>query len=156
MIRTFVGRNNEKYNQNSMTEQWLTTNIDGIKFTGYADRIDISDEGEVTIVDYKTGKSEIKPKYRNWQLGLYALAAKKFGMPKTLVLEMLQKDHPLEFEIDNKGIAKEIHSAKIQFSLEEVKKELVQTARAIIKARQEGFKPCPSEKNCDFCEEWVY
>lgn len=156
MIKTFIERNKNKYNENSLTEQWLSTILDGIKFVGYADRIDVNDNGEVTIVDYKTGKSEVKPKYRNWQLGLYALAAKKFGTPKTLVLEMLQKDHPLEFEINYKGIAKEIHSSKTQFSLEEVREELVQTARAIIDARRKGFEPCPVEKNCDFCEEWVY
>ncbi len=153
MIKTFIERNKNKYDENSMTEQWLSTNIDGIKFVGYADRIDVNDNGEVTIVDYKTGKSEIKPKYRNWQLGLYAIAAKKFGTPKTLVLEMLQKDHPLEFEIDYKGLAKEIHSSKTHFSLEEVREELVQTARAILKARREEFKPCPVEKGCKFCEE---
>ncbi len=156
MIKTFIERNKNKYNENSRTEQWLSTNLDGLKFVGYADRIDISDNGEVTIVDYKTGKSDVKPRYRNWQLGLYALAAKKFGTPKTLVLEMLQKDHPLEFEINYKGLAKEIHSSKTQFSLEEVRQELVQTARAIIKAMREGFEHCPVEKNCEFCEELIY
>ena len=156
MIRTFIERNKNKYDENSRVEEWLSVNIEGIKFIGKADRIDINDEGEVTIVDYKTGKSEIKPKYRNWQLGLYALASKRFGTPKTLILEMLQKDHPLEFEIDSKGVAKEVHSAKTQFSLIEVRQELLQTARAILTARETSFKSCPSEKSCEFCQEWIY
>ena len=156
LIRTFFERNKQKYNENSLTEQWLSANLDGLKFTGYADRIDVNDEGEVTIIDYKTGKSDVKPKYRNWQLGLYALASRKFGTPQTLILEMLQKDHPLEFEIDSKGVAKEVHSSRIQFSLQEVKQELVETAKKIIQARQTSFKPCPIEKNCEFCEEWIY
>ncbi len=156
MIKVFVERNKGRYNQNSLVEKRVSITLEGIYFTGYADRIDISDNGEVTIVDYKTGKSEVKPKYRNWQLGLYALAAKKFGTPKTLVLEMLQKDHPLEFNIDSKGVAKEIHSSRTQFSLQEVRKELIDTAKAIIQARQTGFKPCLVEKGCEFCEEWIY
>lgn len=155
LLKIFIERNKEKYNENSLVEEWLTVYLEGIKFIGKADRIDISDNGEVTIIDYKTGKSDIKPKYRNWQLGLYALASKKLGTPKTLILEMLQKDHPLEFNIDSKGIAKEVHSTRTQFSLQEVKEELVETARAIIQARKTGFKPCPIEKNCDFCEEWA-
>ncbi|MGV8142023.1 MAG: ATP-dependent helicase [Candidatus Pacearchaeota archaeon] len=156
MIKVFVERNKNRYNQNSLVEQSLSVNLEGLRFNGYADRIDISDDGDVTIVDYKTGKSEVKPKYRNWQLGLYAIAARKFGKPKALILEMLQKDHPLEFTIDSNGMAKEIHSARTFFSLPEVRKELVETAKAILQARQTGFKPCPAEKNCEFCAEWVY
>ncbi len=156
MIKVFVERNKGKYNENSLVEQKISINLEGIYFTGYADRIDINDNGEVTIVDYKTGKSDVKPKYRNWQLGLYALASREFGTPKTLILEMLQKDHPLEFNIDSKGIAKEIHSSKTQFSLPQVRQELIDTAKEIIQARQTGFKPCLVEKGCEFCEEWVY
>ncbi len=156
MIKVFVERNKGRYNQNSLVEQKISITLEDLYFTGYADRIDISDNGEVTIVDYKTGKSEVKPKYRNWQLGLYALASREFGTPKTLILEMLQKDHPLEFNIDSKGVAKEIHSTRTQFSLIQVRQELIDTAKAIIQARQTGFKPCQVEKNCDFCEEWVY
>ena len=156
MIKVFVERNKGRYNQNSLVEQKISITLEGIHFIGYTDRIDISDNGDVTIVDYKTGKSDVKPKYRNWQLGLYALASREFGTPKTLILEMLQKDHPLEFNIDSKGVAKEIHSSRTQFSLQEVRKELIDTAKAIIQARQTGFKPCLVEKGCEFCEEWVY
>ena len=68
---------------------------------------------------------------------------------------MLQKEHPLEFTINEQGIAKEIHSPRTQFSLEEIKQEIVETARNIMQARTTGFKACPAEKNCQFCEEWA-
>ncbi|MEK6893846.1 MAG: ATP-dependent DNA helicase [Nanoarchaeota archaeon] len=151
MIKVFFERNKNKYNEYSLTEKHLKANINGITFSGFADRIDFAENGDLTIVDYKTGKSDIKPKYRNWQLGIYALASKHLGEPKSLILEMLQKETPLEFHIDSKGIAKEIHSTRTQFSLEEVKNEIVEVANKIIKAKKEGFKFCPIERNCDFC-----
>lgn len=152
MIRVFFERNNSRYNENSMTEKNLETEIEGITFKGFADRIDISENGEITIVDYKTGSFDIKPRYRNWQLGIYALGSKRFGTPKKLILDMLQKEYPLEFELDEKGAAKEIHSQRTNFSLEEVKKEILETARNILKARKTGFKRCDTEKNCEFCQ----
>lgn len=153
MIKVFFERNKSKYNQNSMTEKHLRTEIDGILFNGYADRIDFDDEGNLTIIDYKTGKYEIKPKYRNWQLGIYALAATKYGKPKKLILDMLQKEHPLEFNLDEKGTAREVHSIRTLFDLNEVKSEIVQTAKKIIDARKNGFKMCDFEKNCQFCQD---
>ena len=68
---------------------------------------------------------------------------------------MLQKEHPLEFELNDQGIAKEIHGPRTFFDLNEVKKEIVETAKNIIKARSSGFKSCPSEKNCQFCEDLI-
>ena len=155
MIKLFFERNKSKYNENSMTEKHLETKIDGVTFKGFADRIDISDNGEITIIDYKTGKSDIKPKYRNWQLGIYALGSKRYGNPKKLILDMLQKEHPLEFDLDENGIAKEIHSSRTSFSLEQVKKEILETAKKMIEARKTGFKQCNVEKNCNFCQSII-
>lgn len=151
MIKVFFERNKGRYNENSLTEEPLKTVIENLTFTGFADRIDITDNGDITIVDYKTGKYDVRPKYRNWQLGIYALASKKYGRPKRLVLDMLQKETPLEFELDHKGIAKEIHAPRTYFDLNEVKKEIVDAAKRIMKARKSGFNFCPIEKNCEFC-----
>ncbi|MBM3232114.1 ATP-dependent helicase [Candidatus Pacearchaeota archaeon] len=152
MIRVFLERNKKFYNENSQVEVHLKSRINNITFTGYADRIDISDTGDLTIIDYKTGKYDVKPRYRNWQLGIYALASKDLGKPKRLILDMLQKETPLIFEINSQGIAKEIHSPRTYFDLEEVKKEIVETAQSIMQARRLGFRSCATEKNCDFCQ----
>lgn len=152
MIKVFLERNKSLYNENSMVEQHLKHRINNLTFTGYADRIDTDDQGNLTIVDYKTGKSDIKPRYRNWQLGIYALASRQLGNPKRLILDMLQKETPLIFEINSQGIAKEIHSPRTQFDLEEIKKDIVEVANQIMQARKFGFKFCPVEKSCDFCQ----
>lgn len=151
MIKIFLERNKSLYNQNSQVEVHLKHKIKNISFTGYADRIDTDDQGNLTIVDYKTGKSDVKPRYRNWQLGIYALASQHLGNPKRLILDMLQKETPLIFEINSQGIAKEIHSPRTQFDLNEVVKEIVETAQNIMQARKFGFRKCNVEKNCDFC-----
>jgi hypothetical protein len=104
-------------------------------------------------VDYKTGNSAVKPKYRNWQLGFYALASSSFGKPRRLTLDMLRKDSSIEFVLDDKGNAKEINSPRMSFNLEEVKNEMVETARKIMECYKSGFNPCPVDKACDFCNE---
>lgn len=155
LIKVFFHRNHTKYNTNSLTEKHLQTQIDNFSFQGIADRIDILSNNELEIIDYKTGSTPVKPKYRNWQLGFYALASQSLGTPKRLTLEMLKKEKPLIFEIDSNGQANEISSGRMSFNLNEVKLELVNTAKQILNAYENGFKPCPTEKNCDFCEIYV-
>ena len=124
---------------------------------GFADRIDFSNNG-AEIIDYKTGKTSISPRDRNWQLGFYILAAQeKFGKVHKVILDMLKQDKPLEFQLDEKGNAICISSKFIDsFNINEVKEELIATAKAIQEAYKSGFKPCSIEKNCEFCNEYVY
>ena len=155
LIKVFFERNKSKYDSTSRTEIKLEAEFDGLKFAGFADRIDISSEG-VEVVDYKTGASVIAPKDRNWQLGFYALAADKFGRVKKITLDMLKHDKPLEFALDDSGNASAINSRGMEFNIHDVKKELISTAKQILTACENGFKPCPIEKNCDFCAEYFY
>ena len=155
LIKVFYERNKSKFNLNSKTEQRLNVKFDGIKFLGFADRIDFSSEG-LEIIDYKTGNSNISPKNRNWQLGFYALAAQKLGKVKKITLDMLKHEKPLEFELDEKGNASAVHSSRMEFNINEIKEELVAEAKKILQAIKDGFKPCPIEKNCDFCNEYFY
>lgn len=156
LIKIFFERNKGKYNEKSLTEVSLSANLDNMRFFGYADRIDFTPAG-VEIIDYKTGNSNISPKARNIQLGFYALAAsQKFGKVYKLTLDMLKKDKPIEFVIDEKGNALESISGRMSFNLSEVKEEIISTARKIIESCKSGFQPCPIEKNCDFCNEYVW
>ncbi len=157
LIRVFFERHKNNYNEKSKTEQYLSLKLAGIDFMGFADRIDFPDEG-AQIIDYKTGKTSITGKGRNWQLGFYILAAQeKYGKVHKVILDMLKQDRPLEFQLDENGTAICTSSKFIDsFNVNSVKEELIATAKAIQEAYKSGFKPCPIEKNCDFCNEYVY
>jgi DNA helicase II / ATP-dependent DNA helicase PcrA len=156
LIKIFFERHKDRYNEKSKTEQKLNSEIEGVKFTGFADRIDFNEKGEIEIIDYKTGKGQVPPKSRNWQMGYYALAAAPLGKVKKITLEMLRHEKPLEFTIDENGNAKAVYSNRMEFNIYKVKEELVETAKKVLHACTTKFKPCPIEKNCEFCNEWVY
>ena len=156
LIKVFFERNKKKYNINSKTEQKLNVQLGGVKFVGFADRIDFNSDG-LEIIDYKTGKSSITPLARNWQLGYYALAASSLGKVKRITLDMLRHEMPLEFEVDDKGNAIPINSFRMNgFNIYEVEQELIKTSHDILNAYEKGFKPCSLDKNCEFCSEWIW
>ncbi len=156
LIKIFFERNKKKYGVSSKTEQKLSVELGGVKFVGFADRIDFSHEG-LEIVDYKTGKSSIAPLARNWQLGYYALAASSYGRVKRITLDMLRHDTPLEFELDDKGNAFPLNSSRMQgFNIYEIEQDLIKTAHEILNAYEKGFKACRVEDNCEFCNEYVW
>lgn len=156
LVKVFFHRNKHKYASTSKTELRLTTKIGDYTFTGFADRIDFKDSNELEIIDYKTGSGAIPPRYRNWQLGFYALGAKQFGNPTKVTLDMLKKDKPLEFVIDNKGNAVEKNNGRMSFNLFEVEEDMRETADKITSCYTNGFNPCNPDKNCDFCNEYIY
>lgn len=154
LIEIFFERNKTKFSPESRTEQPLKLDIEGLRFIGFADRIDFTPKG-IEIIDYKTGKTILTPTERNFQLGYYALAASRLGKVKKLTLDMLRHEKPLEFDLDDSGLAMS-ENGRMSFDLNEVKEELASTARDILSAYKSGFMPCPVEKNCEFCEEYVY
>ena len=136
----------------------MKTQIGGLNFVGFADRIDFNSYG-IEIIDYKTGKSVVPFLARNWQLGYYALAASSLGLGRVrkITLDMLRHEKPLEFELDEKGNAFAVNSDRMNsFNIYEVEEELIKTAHEIQEAYRVGFKQCPIEKNCEFCNEYVY
>ena len=157
MIKVFFARNKNKFNTNSKTEQYLSALLEGLKFQGYADRIDFSDDG-VEIIDYKTSRSQISPKHRKWQLGFYALAAQqKYGRVKALTLDMLRLEKPVSFSVNDQGDASPEFSDRMEgFNIYEVKEELISIAKSLLESYKVGFKPCSIDKHCEFCEEYVY
>jgi ATP-dependent helicase/DNAse subunit B len=58
----------------------LQTEIGAVRLHGYIDRVDVTPEGKLRIIDYKTGSAAISPRHleegRRLQLPIYALAAR--------------------------------------------------------------------------------
>ncbi len=156
MVRVFFQRNKNKYNINSKIEQFLYAQLEDLKFIGYADRIDLGEDG-VEIIDYKTSRSNISPKHRRWQLGFYALAAQRYGKIRALTLDMLRLEKPVSFIVDDDGNATSTISERMEgFNIFDVKEELVSTAKQLLQCYKDGFKACPLDKHCEFCNEYVY
>lgn len=155
LLKVFFERNKHKYTASSRSEQHLQTTIDGIKFQGIADRIDFHPDG-AEIIDYKTGFAQVPQQERNWQLGLYALAASEKYLVKRVTLDMLRQDRPLEFDLYEDGLAIERNTGRMSFSLQSVKQELVETAKLVLECYKKGFPACAIEKNCAFCDEHVW
>ncbi|MFC1698292.1 3'-5' exonuclease, partial [Nanoarchaeota archaeon] len=135
LIDVFWSRHEGTYNKKSLVEQKFPFEIEGFKFFGLADRIDFVNDKDVIVIDYKSNKKPIEPKKRAWQLGFYAIGAKEvLGLnPVKLSLEMLRLDKPFETDIkDGKFTAGSRGNYK-EISLDDVKKELVDCAKKIVK-----------------------
>lgn len=157
LIRIFYQRNKHKYTRDSLTEIKLKFEIEGITFEGYADRIDIHPEG-LEIIDYKTGKGFITAQHRNWQLGIYALAAPRLGKGpvRKMTLDMLRHEKPYEFELLPDGTARDVNAPRTNFNLNTVKEELLATAKKIQECYHKGFTACDLEDNCEFCNQFIW
>ncbi len=157
LIRIFYQRNKHKYTRDSLIEIKLKYEIEGITFEGYADRIDIHPDG-LEIIDYKTGKGFITAQHRNWQLGIYALAAPRLGKGpvRKMTLDMLRHEKPHEFELLPDGTARDVNAPRTSFNLNAVKDELLVTARKIQECYTKGFAPCDVEDNCEFCNQFIW
>jgi len=139
MIDTFFKWKNENPNTVVGSEERFELTIGGILFNGVIDRIEKRKDGEIEIIDFKTGRVyETKNSIReNIQLNMYALALQsKYGqLPKTASLYYLKHDKKVHYEIDSKQISK----MKNQF--EEVVKSII----------EEKFDALPSHDICRRC-----
>jgi len=151
LISVFFARNSSKYNDKSIVEGWLKVDIDGFRFVGKFDRIDFISGNDVEIIDYKTNKSVIDPVKRAWQLGFYVLAVKdNLGLnPVKATLDMLRLDKPYCGDIEADGNVTAGRSSG--FNVTEVRKELVECARAIVSDYEGEFVPTEDESACKFC-----
>ncbi|MEA2000335.1 MAG: ATP-dependent DNA helicase [Actinomycetota bacterium] len=126
-----------------LVEHQLDTEIAGVRWTGRADRIDVSPDG-VTVVDYKTGRTAVSTKdaAESLQLGFYALAA----MSDEAVTELgdvvgAELWYPMTK-------AKSVTTRKIKMEgLGEVRTRLATIAAGIIK---EDWSPTPGPQ-CERC-----
>jgi DNA helicase-2/ATP-dependent DNA helicase PcrA len=153
LLKIFWLRNKGTYDKNTLTEYKLSVDIDGLKFYGIADRVDRKKDSDI-IIDYKTQKEPLDTKERSWQLGYYAIAAKKLDLnPKKVILEMLRQEKPVIMDIDGDNVS----AGRLKgFSLKEVEKELIETAKKIINDYETEFKPVEDDGPCRNCRYKFY
>jgi len=152
LVNVFWSRNKSKIDDKSLVEQNLSFSMDGFKFFGIADRIDFLNDNDVEIVDYKTNKQAVDPKKRAIQLGFYAIAVKEcMGLnPVKLTLDMLRLEKPVEAIVSDNGDVNPVGRAK-GFNIDDVKAEILQCCRDIIRDFEGEFLPTQDDNKCRFC-----
>jgi putative RecB family exonuclease len=124
-------------------EMYVETELDsGLRLRGYVDRLDVSSDGDLRVVDYKTGRApgqfvEYKALF---QMRFYALVLwRLFGrVPRMLQLLYLGSGEILRYEPDEAG-------------LRATERKLAALWRAIQRATETGdWRPSPS-RICDWC-----
>ncbi len=124
------------------TEHWFAIEVEGIRLRGYIDKVEVSQQGGLIIIDYKTGKEGLSHSdvEESLQMSLYQLGAEgSWLLPvEKLSLYHLRTNSAVQCQPRAKG------------ELEETKATVVEVAEGIEK---KGFSPklnhqCP----CDYAE----
>ena len=114
----------------------------GVRLKGFVDRLDRSPDGDLRVVDYKTGKSphEAFEGKALFQLRFYALALwRSTGtLPRLLRLYYLRNVEAIDYAPDERD-------------LEGLERQLEALGEAIIRARESGDWRHKQSKLCDWC-----
>jgi DNA helicase-2/ATP-dependent DNA helicase PcrA len=162
----FWTRNKGRIKNAVMTEQPFSFTLDKYRFGGKIDRVDrLNGDGEVEIIDYKTG-GEPSKEDRESQLLMYKLAfehdpaLKATGLkPKNLTLELLEQEKPRVFEIGEDGLMVCVNGRCKEANVKDVEDAILQIARNIERDYEKGFEPieeCGSKVAGSRCEYWMY
>lgn len=146
LLTKFHEIHNSNFHMPFAIENLFNINIEGIRLTGFIDRVDKLDSGKLSIVDYKTNQQPFTADYveNNLQLTLYQLAAEQtWHLPvEKLTLYHLRSNTPCSCE------------ARQKKELDEARRLVLEVANNIV---AEKFPPvensyCP----CDFPEFCPY
>ncbi len=121
------------------TERRFSVQIGDAIVTGRMDRLDRGADGEVTIVDYKTGKAKTQDDADDsLQLSIYALAAEQLHM----------KPGPVAFvNLENATV---VESRRTEDELREARKEVIDVAAKIANGEFEPRKDFLMCRNCSY------
>ena len=114
----------------------------GVRLKGFVDRLDRSPDGDLRVVDYKTGKSphEAYEGKALFQLRFYALALWRSSgvLPRLLRLYYLRNREVIDYSPDERDLAG-------------LERQLEALGEAIARARESGDWRHKPSKLCDWC-----
>jgi putative RecB family exonuclease len=140
MIRAFYQQNAPTWQAPIGTELKFDFRINDIQVIGVIDRIDGLGNGDLHIIDYKTGKPlEEGREIDDEQLTMYQLAADMLGIGKATSLSLVHVP-------SGRWHTAPRHSDEL---VEKLKDKIVDTAEAIDTGR---FEAKPSEDACKWCD----
>ncbi len=141
IMRGFYAKHQNESANVFQVELKFTIDVGGVPVLGYIDRIDETKNGNLAVIDYKTGKPFDKARVRqDPQLTLYQMAVQQLLGKKveTLTLYHLNSLTPLTVPA---------HSVEME---ENVTQSVVETAKGITENK---FDPKPEAKgHCQWCD----
>ncbi len=139
VLQRYHRRVADSYRPAADTEKWFELPVgDEAMVVGSIDRVDVDDDGDLHVVDYKTGKLRDREKVRgSLQLAIYALACEHlYGrLPASVALDYVVADV-------------EVRVPVAELDLDGARAAVRDTAREIL---AESFEPTPT-RLCDWCD----
>jgi RecB family exonuclease len=122
------------------TEYPFNLEVNGVKVTGFIDRIDKRPDGTLHILDYKTGKEFPKIRVvRDQQLTMYQMAVEELLGMKVSELTFYHLN-------SNQAVTAKAHTGD---QIKVLREKIVTTAEKIL---ADQFDPRPDERKCNWCD----
>jgi DNA helicase-2/ATP-dependent DNA helicase PcrA len=142
MIRTYVQWVSHNLNKPLAAEQEFRIELCGVPFIGYIDRIEQRSDGQIEIVDFKTGTiyENSRSIREDPQMNIYAMGAEKLyhKFPSKATIYYIKHDKIVTYDVDVE-------------QLEKVKTIIEEKTNAIL---DEKFDATPSYGVCRTCSFW--
>ncbi|HSX39594.1 MAG TPA: UvrD-helicase domain-containing protein [Candidatus Saccharimonadales bacterium] len=138
LLKKYYEENKNNKNKTMALEKSFNIRIDGIKFYGRIDRIDTLPDGNIEIIDYKTGSAKDQKEVdKDAQVAYYAMGASEALQLKPEKLTMYFIEH-----------GKKISTTRTEKQIKEKKEEIKQT---VAKMKQGNFTATPG-MHCNYCD----